>query len=109
MKYNIILRNLLEDGCQGLNAGSKVRFLLNGIKCDKWSTAVTAVRVHPDKYEKKFDGVVKYLSQCINKRELTPSVKVASVGQSRHAKLQNNSTNCGTFKGKVELKKYSRE
>ena len=42
----------MEYGCQGLNPGSKVRYLLNGIRGEKLSTAVAAVREHPDKYEK---------------------------------------------------------
>ena len=36
-------------------------------------------------------------------------MKLASVGQTRHAKWQKISTNHGTFKKKIELKKYSRE
>ena len=36
-------------------------------------------------------------------------MKVASVGQNRPAKWQKTSTNHGTFKAKIELKKYSRE
>ena len=63
VKYHIILENLVEYGYQGLDLGSKVQFLLNGIRCDKLSTAVAAVRVHPDKYEKNFDAVVAFLTQ----------------------------------------------
>ena len=65
--------------------------------------------VHPDKYEKDFGSVVTFLTKYINKRALTPSVKVASVGQKRPAKQQKTTTIHGTFKGKIELKKYSRE
>ena len=36
-------------------------------------------------------------------------MKVASVTQTRPAKLHKTSTSCGTFEGKIELKKYSRE
>ena len=72
------------------------------------STAVAAVRAHPDQYEKDFDAVVTFLSQYINKRALTPSMKVASAGQGRPSKWQKTSTNHGTFKGKIDLKKYSR-
>ena len=36
-------------------------------------------------------------------------MKVASVGQTRPAKWQRTSTSHGTFKGKIKLKKYSRE
>ena len=36
-------------------------------------------------------------------------MKVASVGQTRPVKQQKTSTNHGTFKEKIELKKYSRE
>ena len=48
VKYHIIFRNFMEYGYQGFDPGSKVRYLLKGIRCDKLSTAVTAVRVHPD-------------------------------------------------------------
>ena len=81
---------------------------MKDIRCDKFSTAGATVRVHPDKYEKDFDAVVTLLSQYINKRALTPSVKVVSIGQSRPDKWQKTSTTCGTFKGKIELNKYSR-
>ena len=71
----------MECGYQGLNPGSKVRYLLNGIRCDKFSTAATAVMVHLDKYEKDYHAVVAFLTQYIDKRAPTPSVKVASVMQ----------------------------
>ena len=73
------------------------------------STAVTTVRVHPDKYEKDVDVLVTFFTKYINKRAPTLSVKVASVGQTRPAKWQKTSASCGILKGKVELKKYSRE
>ena len=72
------------------------------------STADAAVRAHPDKYKKDFDAVVTFLTQYIDKRAPTPSVKVASVRQSRPAKQQKTSTTKGTFKGKIELKRYFR-
>ena len=99
----------MEYGYQGLDTGLKVWYLLNGIRSDKLSTAVIAVKVHPDKYEKDFNTVVTFLTQYINKRELTPSVKIVFVNQNRPTKQQKNSTTCETFKGKIELKKYSRE
>ena len=37
------------------------------------------------------------------------SVKVASVAQTRPAKWQKTSASHGTYNGKIELKKYSRE
>ena len=52
----------MENRDQGLNPGSKVRYLLNDIRCDKLSIAVTTVRVHPDKYDKDFDAVVTFLT-----------------------------------------------
>ena len=73
------------------------------------STAVAAVRVHPDKYEKEFDTIVAVVTQYINKRAPTLSLKVASVGQTRPAKWQKTSTRHGTFKGKIELKKHSKK
>ena len=83
--------------------------MLNGIRYNKLSNAVAAVRVHPDKYEKNFDAVVAFLSQYIEKKPPMPSMKVASVCQNRPTKQQKTNTTCGTFQGKVELKKYSRE
>ena len=71
------------------------------------STAVATVRAHPDKYKKDFDAVVAFLTQYIDKKAPTPSVKVASVTQTRHAKWQKTSTSLGTFKGKIKLKMYS--
>ena len=84
-------------------------YLLNCIRCDRLSTAVAAGRAHPDRYEKDFDAVVAFLTQYIDKKALTPSVKVASVTQTSHAKRQKTNASCGTFRGKIELKKYSRE
>ena len=65
--------------------------------------------VHPDKHEKDFIAIVTFLFQYINKIAPTPSVKVASLVQSRPAKWQKTSATHGTFKGKVKLKKYSTE
>ena len=73
------------------------------------STAVAIVRAHPDKYEKGVDAVDTFLTQYIDKRAPTPSVKVASVVQTRPAKRQKTSTSQGSFKGKIVLKKYSQE
>ena len=109
VKYHIILGNLMEYGYQGLDPGSKVWYLLNGIKCNKLSTSVATVRAHPDKYEKDFNAVVTFLIHYINKRTPTLSVKVASVSQNRPAKQQKMGTTHGTFKGNIHLKEYSRE
>ena len=68
-----------------------------------------ARRRYSDKYENDFDTVVTFLSQYMNNRALTLSVKVASVGQSIPAKWQKTITISGTFMGKIELKKYPRE
>ena len=99
----------MEYGYQRLDQRSKVRYLLNGIRCDKMSTAVATVRAHPDKYEKDLDPVFIFLTQYIFKRAPTPSVMVASVMQTRPSKQQKTKASHGTFKGKIELKKYSRE
>ena len=40
------------------------------------STAVATVRAHPDKYQKDFNTVVNFLTQCIYNKAPTPSVKV---------------------------------
>ena len=52
------------------------------------STAVAAVRVHPEKYKKDFNAVVTFLIQHIDKRAPTLSVKVASVTQTSHVQWQ---------------------
>ena len=72
-------------------------------------TTVAAVRAQPDKYEKDFDAVVASLTHYIDKKAPTPSVKVASVTHTKPAKRQKTSTSCSTFRGEIELKKYSRE
>ena len=69
------------------------------------STAVAAVRAHPDRYKKDFDAVVAFLSQYIDRKAPTPSMKVASITQTRPAKRQKTSASCGTCKGKIELRK----
>ena len=83
--------------------------MLNGIRCDELSTVVVTVRAHSNKYEKDFDTIVNFLTQYFDKTAPTLSVKIASVGQNRPAKWQKISTTYGTFKGKIELKKYSKE
>ena len=95
----------MEYGFQGLDTGLKVKYLLNGIRCDK--SAVITVRAHADKYEKDFYTVVAFLTQYINKRASSLSVKVASFSQIRPAKWQVTHENHGTFKGKVESKNTS--
>ena len=71
-----------ECELQGLDPGTKVCNLINGIKCDKISIAIFAVKAYPDKYEKNFDAVVAYLSQYVEKGGLTMSVIVVSITQS---------------------------
>ena len=73
------------------------------------STAVTTVRVNPDKYEKDCDALATFQIQYIDKRAPTLSVKVASVVQTRHAKWQKTNASHGTFKEKIKLKKCSSE
>ena len=73
------------------------------------SGVTSCLRVHPDKCKKDFDAEVAFLTQYIDKRTPAPSVKVASVTQTRAAKWQKTSASCGTFKEKIELKGYSRE
>ena len=68
-----------------------------------------AIRAHPDKYEKDFDAIVAYLSWYIDKQWPTLTIKVESVAQARPTKKQKISSAYGTFKGKIELKKYARE
>ena len=76
----------MEYGYQVLDPGLKIQYLLNGIRSDKLFTAVATVRMHPDKYKKNVDKVVAFLTQYINTRAPTPSVKVALVAQTRPAK-----------------------
>ena len=61
-----ILSKLEGYGYQGLDAGSKVHYLLNGIRCDL-STAFTTVKSHPEKYEKDSDAVIIFLTQYMDK------------------------------------------
>ena len=77
----------------------------NGIRCYKLSTAVATVRAHPDVYKKDFDAVVTFVSQYIDRRALTTSMKVASVIETRPAKRQKTSACRSTFRGKIELRK----
>ena len=74
VKYHIILGNRMEYEYQGLDPGSNIRYLLNGIRCDKLSTTVATFRAHPDKYEMDFDTVVTFLTQYIDKRAPTLQV-----------------------------------
>ena len=66
------------------------------------STAVATVKAQPDKCEKDFDTVVTFITQYIDKRTPTPSVKVAAFAQTRLAKRMKTSTSHGTFKGKIK-------
>ena len=99
VKYNIILANLMKYCYQCLDPESKVQYLLNGIRYDKLSTAVAAVRENPDKYENDFDAVIAFLTQYIYKKATKTSVKVASITQTRPAKRWKTSTSCSTFEG----------
>ena len=87
---------------QGLDLGSKVQYVLNGIRCDKLSTAVATVMAHPDKFQKYFDAVVAFFTPKL-------SVKAASVTQTRPAKQQKSKGSCCIFTGKIKLKKYSQD
>ena len=91
----------MKYGYQGLDPALKNQYLLNGIRCDKLSTAVATVRLHLDKYERDFDTVVAFLTQYIDKRTLILSVKVASVSHTRPAKWQKTTNTHGNFKGKL--------
>ena len=73
------------------------------------STAVTKIRAYSNKYQKDFDAIVAFLTQYIDKRAPTHSVKVASAGQNRTVKWQKSSTIHGIFKVKIVLKKYCRD
>ena len=42
-------------------------------------TAVATVRVHQNKYEKDFDAIVAFLTQYIDRKACTPSVRIAYV------------------------------
>ena len=95
----------MKYGYQGLDSGSKVPYLLNGIRYDKLSTAVAAIRVQPDKYKKDFNTLVTFLSQGIDKKAPSLSVKVAYASQNRSTKQKKANATCGTIKGKFELKK----
>ena len=55
------------------------------------STAVATLRAHTEKYKKNFNAVVAFLIQYIDKKALTPSVKVVFVTQTRPTKRQKTS------------------
>ena len=76
--------------------------MLNGMRCDKWSTVTAVVKAHPDKYEKDFDSIVTFLTQYIDKQGPKPSMEIVSVIQTRPAKQQKTSIAHDTFKGKSE-------
>ena len=57
-------------------------------------------------YERVLDA---FLMQYIDKQGPTLSMKVASIAQTRCAKKQKISITSDTFKGKSDLKKFSRK
>ena len=65
--------------------------------------------VCPDKYEKNFNAVVTFLTQYIEEREPSPSLKVALIAQTRPAEQHKTSIVHCTFRKKVESKKCSKE
>ena len=71
-------------------------------------TAVVTVRAQPDKYEMDFHAVVAFLTKYTDKSGPTLRKKFAFIAQTQPMKWQKTSTVHGTFKGKIELKKYSR-
>ena len=79
------------------------------IRHDNLSTAVAAARVHTDKYKEVFDVVIAFITQYVDKRGPTSSVKVVIIAQTIPVKWQNTSTSGVTFKGKIELKKFFME
>ena len=79
VKYHIKSENLKEYGYQGLDPGTKVCHLLNGIRCDKLSMVTAEVKIHIDKYEKDFNIVVTYFTQYIDEQGPTPSVTVVFI------------------------------
>ena len=65
VKYYIVLKNLKVYSYQGLDTGMKVCHLLQSIKCNKMSSAITAVMANPDRCVKKIDACVIYLCQYV--------------------------------------------
>ena len=63
----------------------------------------------PRQYEKDFDAVVTFHTQYIDKGAPAPSVKVASVAETRSSKRQETNADQALFTGKINLNKYSRE
>ena len=59
----------------------KTHHLLNGIECDKMSTAVAAVRAHLDRYENNFGEAVDFHSQYVDEQGPTISFMVESLNQ----------------------------
>ena len=56
------------------------------------SKEIAKAREHPNKYKNNFDAVVTYHLEYIDKQGQTPSVKVASIVQTRSTKRQKTST-----------------
>ena len=105
-QVNIIIGNLMQNGYQSLDPGSKVQYLLNSIRYDKLSTAVTGVRMQPKKYEKDFDTVVAFLAQYIDKKGPTLSEKFASITKTRTPVWQKTCITLDTFKGEISDSKF---
>ena len=61
--------------------------MLNKIRCDKLSTAVAAVRAHPDKCEKDFDVVVAFLEQKMIELMKNSREEYDSMSMEQHQQL----------------------
>ena len=82
---------------------------MNGVRCDKLATAAVAAFVTQDINKKApTAAVAAFVTQDIKKAPI-PSLKVASVAQTRPAKWQRTSAIHVTFKWMIKLKKYSKE
>ena len=67
----------------GLDMGTNIHQLMNGIRCDKLSIPITAIHANPDRYEWNFKSVMAYLSQYVDFRRLKNSLCARANGQER--------------------------
>ena len=98
----------MKNGYQGLNARSRVQYLLNRYQvwevvhnscCSKGTTRQVWERFQ----------YISCLSHQKCQQESNSTEKVSIVSKTRLAKLQKTNATHGTFKRYIELKKYSRE
>ena len=98
-----IMESITDYGYSGMDNGTKVRHVLQVIKCSELEAAVHVVRAHPEKYGMDFDTVVSYLGQMVTKKGLImQSVWIATT------RSQPMRPEVAAFMENLECKKYSK-